>query len=96
MLGYAASFVFLSAVMGSEAADNLRAFPPAGEGVTRLVLTVPKQADESAFKVELIVGKTVKVDDVNTFFFSGNIEEEVVEGWGFPKFVVRRLGTMGS
>ena len=34
----------------------------AGDGMNRHVLQLPKQKDESAFKVELIIGKTVQVD----------------------------------
>lgn len=37
-----------------------------------------RKADESAFKVELLVGKTVQVDEQNRYFFSGKIEEETV------------------
>jgi serine protease inhibitor ecotin len=44
----------------SHANDNLKAFPPADQGMTRYVLELPKQRDESSFKVELIIGKTVQ------------------------------------
>jgi hypothetical protein len=40
------------------AADDMTAFPPAEEGMTRHVIRLPKQQDENAFKVELIIGKT--------------------------------------
>ena len=53
----------LFAVPAGQAADNMKAFPPAEEGMVRYVLQLPKQDDESAFKVELIVGKTVQVDE---------------------------------
>lgn len=78
------------------AADNMKAFPPAEEGMVRFVLNPPEQDDESAFKLELIVGKTVQTDQANLHFFGGKIEEETIEGWGFPKFVVRKLGPMAS
>ncbi len=44
------------------AADNLKSFPPAGDGMTRFVINLPKERDEAAFKVELLVGKTVRTD----------------------------------
>ena len=67
---------FLSAAIAGQATDNMQAFPPAQEGMVRYVLQLPKQDDESAFKVELIVGKTVQVDKRNRYFFGGQIEEE--------------------
>ena len=42
------------------AADNMKAFPPAEAGMVRHVLELPKQEDETSFKVELIAGKTVR------------------------------------
>ena len=44
------------------AADNMKAFPPAEKGMIRHVLQLQKQKDETAFQVELIVGKMVSVD----------------------------------
>jgi len=77
-------------------ADNMKAFPPAEAGQTRHVLPLPKLDDESAAKVELIVGKTVKVDSVNRFFFGGQIEAVNIQGWGFTRYVVNKLGPMAG
>jgi ecotin len=71
-------------------------FPPAETGMVRYVLQLPKQDDESAFKVGLIVGKTVQVDERNKYFFGGKIEEETIQGWGFPRYVVSKLGPMAG
>ncbi len=84
------------AVSSTPAADNMKAFPPAEAGMVRHVLQLPKQEDEAAFKVELIVGKTAKVDEVNKHWFSGEIKEETIEGWGFPRYMVSKLGPMAS
>jgi ecotin len=86
----------LAGLSSASAADNMKAFPPAQEGVVRCVLQLPKQEDESAFRVELIVGKTVKIDEVNRYFFAGEIKEETIEGWGFPRYVVDKLGPMAG
>ena len=48
------------------------------------------------FRSEIQVGKTVEVDDVNLYVFSGKLEEVSIEGWGFPKYVVESLGNMSS
>lgn len=76
--------------------DNMKAFPPAGDGMTRFVLELAKQEDESLFKVELIVGKTVELDEVNRYFFAGTLKEETIEGWGFPKYILKELGPMAG
>ncbi len=78
------------------AADNMKAFPPAGQGIVRYVLQLPEQIDESAFKVELIAGKTVEVDEKNRYFFGGTIEKETIKGWGFPRYNVSKLGPMAG
>jgi ecotin len=86
----------LFAVTAGQAADNMKAFPTAEEGMVRYVLQLPRQADESAFKVELIVGKTVEVDEQNRYFFGGKIDAETIEGWGFTRYKVRKLGPMAG
>jgi ecotin len=86
----------LCALQPVRAADNLQAFPPAEQGMVRYVLQLPHQADESAFQVELIVGKTVAVDDRNRYFFGGRIAEETIQGWGFPRYVVSPLGPLAG
>ena len=77
-------------------ADDLEAFPKAGDGMVRHVLRLPEKKDESAFKVELIAGKTVMVDDVNRYWFAGKIEEVVIEGWGYSRYVIEKIGPMAG
>ena len=86
----------LFVTQSAQAADNMKAYAPAEAGMVRHVLQLPKQADEYAFKVELIVGKTVQVDAVNNYFFGGKIEEKIIEGWGFPRYDVSKLGPMAG
>lgn len=88
------ALLLLAGVAG--AADNMKAFPPPEKGMTRHVLNLEKKADEDSLKVEIIVGKTVKVDAVNRHFFGGRIEEETIEGWGFTRYVVKELGPMAG
>ena len=80
----------------SQAADNMKAFPPAGPGQVRYVIALPAEADEDALKVELLVGKTVETDAANRYFFSGRLEAETIQGWGFTRYVLRELGPMAG
>jgi len=86
----------LCSIVSAHASDNMKAFPPPEDGMVRYVLQVPKQDDESTFKVELIVGKTVKLDKGNRYFFGGKIEVETIKGWGFPRYNVSKLGPMAG
>ncbi len=90
------ALLLLSALLPAQAADNMKAFPPADEGMVRYVLQLPEQVNESAFKVELIAGKTVEVDEANRYFFAGKIEEQTISGWGFPRYILSKLGPMAG
>lgn len=80
----------------TEAMRNLKAFPPAADGMVRHVLMLPAQHDDADFRVQLLVGKTVQLDAHNRYFFAGAIEEQNIEGWGFTAFKVRDLGPMAG
>ncbi|MGY6215251.1 ecotin family protein [Methylolobus aquaticus] len=78
------------------AADPLQAFPPAAKGFVRHVLQLAPQDDESAYQVELQVGKTVPLDERNSYFFGGKITEETIKGWGYTRYVLGKLGPMAG
>lgn len=84
------SLILTTTVRGAE--EN-PAFPPAGEGTVRFVLPLPSQDDESLFKLELIVGKTVRIDAQNNYSFAGKIEEEK-DGRDGTLYRVTRLGPL--
>jgi ecotin len=77
-------------------ADDMAPFPPAEKGMTRHVIRLSKQKDETAFKVEIIIGKNVKTDAINHYFFSGTLETENIPGWGFNRYILRKLGPMAG
>mgnify|MGYP002700375515 FL=1 len=77
-------------------ADNMKAFPPAEEGQVRYVIPLAEKADEAAFKVELIIGKTIQVDNENRYFFAGQIQTKNIPGWGFTRYVLDDLGPMAG
>ena len=62
----------------------------------RHVINLPKQQDESVFKVELIIGKMVKTDARNSYFFGGTLETETISGWGLDRYILRKLGPMAG
>lgn len=82
-----------TAQAGAQAHDggDLTAFPAAQAGQTRHVIAVPAQTDEEAMKVELIVGRTMRID-CNQHHFGGALQQRTVEGWGYDYFVLESLG----
>jgi ecotin len=80
----------------TEAERNLKAFPAADEGMTRHVLMVPPEEQEDSLRVELKIGKTVKTDAANRYFFGGNLQAVNIEGWGFTRYVLSELGPMAG
>nr|WP_320012752.1 ecotin family protein [uncultured Desulfobulbus sp.] len=88
--------LLLGAIVLAQAADNMKAFPPANSGMVRYVLQLPEQSDEALFKVELIVGKNVEVDKENRYFFGGTIESRSIPGWGFTRYEVTKVGPMAG
>lgn len=85
-----------SFAMAQHPQENMKAYPPAAEGMKRLVVYLETKEEEDDYRIELMVGKTVEVDAANRFFFSGTLEEETIEGWGFPKYVVKQIGPMAG
>ncbi|MEZ5463189.1 ecotin [Dokdonella sp.] len=86
----------LSWALPVSAADDMKAFPPAEEGMVRHVLQLPEKNDESLLQVELIAGQTVKLDKENRYFFGGSIQAENIDGWGFTRYVIKDLGPMAG
>ena len=69
---------------------ELKAFPPAKEGMERFVIVLPhkERGEEDSFKVEIIVGKEMLTDSVNIIRLGNTIETRVVEGWGYNYYEV--------
>ena len=80
---------------GQAGSADLKAFPAATAGQTRHVINLPAQSDEDALKVEVIVGKTMKVD-CNRHSFGGRLQERTAEGWGYSYYVMDSLGQAAS
>jgi ecotin len=91
-----AAFMVFACISVATAADDMKAFPPAEDGMTRHVIRLSKQKDETAFKVELIIGKTTRTDAINHYFFGGALETVNIPGWGYNRYVLRKLGPMAG
>lgn len=84
------------AISTATAADVMAAFPPAEKGMSRHVIHLARQANEDDLKVELIIGKTVTTDSINKYFFAGDLATESIPGWGFDRYILRKLGPMAG
>jgi ecotin len=80
----------------TEAERNLKAFPSADEGMTRHVLMLPPEEQEDSLRVELKIGKTVRIDEANRYFFGGSLQAVNIEGWGFTRYLLADLGPMAG
>ena len=93
------AFTACSLVAGELHSDRdkeLKAFPPAGEGMRRFAIVLPHRQDEDLLKVELLVGRTLKLDPDNRYVFGGCLEQETVTGWGYEYFILKSLGPMAG
>ena len=90
-----------SAVMAVTAANTpaaehkeLKAFPPAGDGMVRFVIVLPHKdrGEEGDLKVELIAGKQMETDGVNLYRLGSNINPQPLVGWGYTFYKVKGDG----
>ncbi|WP_312655261.1 serine protease inhibitor ecotin [Kluyvera ascorbata] len=70
--------------------EKVAPFPKAEKGMTRQVIQLPEQKDESTYKVELLIGKTLEVD-CNHHRLGGELESKTLEGWGYDYYVVEKI-----
>ncbi len=74
----------------AEEHSELKAFPPAKEGMDRLVIILPhkERDEENRFKVELIPGKTMLTDGVNLMSLGTTIVPRPLKGWGYTYYEI--------
>ena len=81
---------------GSNAGKELKAFPPASEGMSRYVIFMPPEKDEELLKIQLMVGRSMELDSKNRYFFGGRLETVPIPGWGYNRYVLKSLGPMAG
>ena len=69
---------------------GMKPYPPAEDGYKRMAIHLQPMADEDANKLEIIIGKIIKVD-CNRHWFIGNLSEEIAKGWGFSYFILKSV-----
>ena len=78
------------------ASDEMKPYPPAQAGYKRMVIHLSALADEDANKLEIIIGKKIKVD-CNRHWFGGQLTEEIAKGWGYPYYSLKSvMGPMST
>lgn len=82
-LAFIAFTVLNASAMGAEHPE-LKAFPPAKEGMERFVIVLQQKerGAEENFQVEIIVGKEMLADGVNRVRLGNTIEPRSLPGWG--------------
>jgi ecotin len=88
------SFLFSSMPVFADS-YGMKPYPPAEDGYKRMVIHLQSLADEDTSKLEIIIGKIIKVD-CNRHWFGGEVTEEIANGWGFPYFVLKSVTESAS
>jgi len=85
LLGIVFGLITTTTLLFAQDKQNLKIYPEPKEGFQRSVIQLTPKKNEEDYKVEIIVGKTVKVD-CNIHNLMGKFEEKDLKGWGYTYF----------
>ena len=90
------SYILSSLSLFGAEHPQLKAYPPAKEGMSRFVIVLPhkERGEDKNFMVELTVGKEMLTDGVNRVGLGSKIERKVIKGWGYSYYEV--TGSMAA
>ncbi|ATX88713.1 serine protease inhibitor ecotin [Klebsiella aerogenes] len=86
----AVACVSTSALAAEQPLEKVAPYPKAEKGMKRQVIQLPQQQDESALKVELMIGQTLEVD-CNYHRLGGQLESKTLHGWGYDYYDFDKL-----
>lgn len=90
-------FLLAFAVTATATAEEhryLKAFPAAEDTMQRYVILLPEKTreEESAYRVEIVVGKEIDTDGVNQYRLGGTLTAKPLQGWGFTYYELKKFG----
>lgn len=80
----------LCSVASAAKLEDVAPYPQAEKGFSRQVIHLPKQKNEDDYKVQVIAGKTLQVD-CNKQRLGGKLEEQTLQGWGYPMYRLSKV-----
>jgi len=62
----------------------------------RYVIKLPSVQKPEKYKVQVLIGKNVRLDPRNQYRFHGEIKRETIKGWGYSYYILRKVGPMAG
>lgn len=90
ILSLVAAMSLSACAQATDSLDKVAPYPEAKKDQVRHVIELDKKDNESNYQVELIIGKTLKVD-CNHQWFGAEVDEKDLQGWGYSYYVVSDL-----
>ncbi|MBI6550092.1 serine protease inhibitor ecotin [Xenorhabdus lircayensis] len=85
-----AALMVSTSVFADKKLEDVAPYPAASEGMVRSVIELPQQEQENNYRVELMIGKDMKVD-CNHHWFGGQLKTKTLQGWGFDYYVLNNV-----